>query len=102
LQLKEHVEQLKTENKELKERHKELELQLSTALTEIAGYEVKVKDLKDKLAIYETAKDTDGDGKVSYDEMTADELRALLDQRKVEYKARDSKSDLVQKAQDSE
>lgn len=76
-------------------RVKELEEQLSQALTEIAG-------LESKLAIYEESKDANGDGVVSYDEMTKDELKVLLEQRDVEFVERDSKDTLIQKAKDSE
>lgn len=62
----------------------------------------RISELEQKLAVYETAKDTDGDGKVSYDEMTNAELQALLDQRNVDYNKRDGKDVLIQKATDSE
>lgn len=62
----------------------------------------RIAELEQKLAVYETAKDTNGDGKVGYDEMTNAELQALLDQRKVEYNKRDGKDVLIQKATDSE
>lgn len=118
----------------------ELEEQLSTALTEIAGFEQEreesdkvinekiariaeleaelaerpnlpskshddtkeIADLKAKLAIYEESKDVNGDGVVSYDEMTKDELKVLLEQRDVEFVERDSKDALIQKLKDSE
>lgn len=76
-------------------RVKELEEQLSQALTEVA-------ELEQKLAIYEESKDVNGDGVVSYDEMTKDELKVLLEQRDVEFVERDSKDTLIQKAKDSE
>lgn len=76
-------------------RIKELEEQLSQALTEIAGLEAK-------LAIYEESKDTNGNGKVDYEEMTNAELQKLLDQRKVEYNKRDGKDALIKAAKDSE
>lgn len=94
----------------------ELEEQLATALGEIAGFETeradantvidekvaRIAELEQKLAVYEGAKDTNSDGKVSYDEMTNAELQALLDQRKVDYNKRDGKEVLIQKATDSE
>ena len=100
------IEQIKTEKLEAENevmkvqlgddtRVKELEEQLSQALTEVA-------DLEQKLAIYEESKDANGDGVVSYDEMTKDELKALLEQRGVEFVERDSKDTLIQKAKDSE
>ena len=73
----------------------ELEAQLAEALTEVAQLEAK-------LAIYEESKDANGDGVVSYDEMTKDELKVLLEQRDVEFVERDSKDALIQKAKDSE
>lgn len=101
------AEKLQAENKVMKgqlsgsiegamtKRAKELEEQLSQALTEIA-------ELEQKLAIYEESKDANGDGVVSYDEMTKDELKVLLEQRDVEFVERDSKDALIQKAKDSE
>lgn len=62
----------------------------------------EVADLKAKLAIYEESKDVNGDGVVSYDEMTKDELKSLLEQRDVDFVERDSKDALIQKAKDSE
>lgn len=62
----------------------------------------EVADLKAKLAIYEETKDVNGDGVVSYDEMTNKELQKLLEQRKVDYAARDGKDALIQKLKDSE
>lgn len=62
----------------------------------------EVADLKAKLAIYEETKDVNGDGKVSYDEMTNAELQKLLEQRKVDYNKRDGKDALIQKLKDSE
>ena len=83
-------------------RVKELEEQLSQALTEIAGLEETVTELKDKVEVYESAKDTNGNGKVDYEEMTNAELQKLLDQRKVEYNKRDGKDALIKAAKDSE
>ena len=62
----------------------------------------EVADLKAKLAIYEETKDVNGDGKVSYDEMTNAELQKLLEQRKVDYNKRDGKDALIKAAKDSE
>ena len=61
-------------------RVKELEEQLSQALTEIAGLEETVTELTDKVEVYESAKDKNGNGKVDYEEMTNAELQKLLDQ----------------------
>lgn len=83
-------------------RVKELEEQLSQALTEIAGLEETVTELKDKVEVYEKAKDKNGNGKVDYEEMTNAELQKLLDQRKVEYNKRDGKDALIKAAQKSE
>ena len=83
-------------------RVKELEEQLSQALTEIAGLEETVTELKDKVEVYESAKDKNGNGKVDYEEMTNAELQKLLDQRKVEYNKRDGKDALIKAAQKSE
>lgn len=95
------AEKLQAENKVMKgqlgdsKRIKELEEQLSQALTEIAG-------LESKLAIYEESKDTNGNGKVDYEEMTISELSSLLKQRGIEFNARDGKAALVKLATDSE
>lgn len=62
----------------------------------------EITDLKAKLAIYEEPKDVNGDGVVSYDEMTNAELQKLLEQRKVDYNKRDGKDALIQKLKDSE
>lgn len=62
----------------------------------------EITDLKAKLAIYEETKDVNGDGKVSYDEMTNAELQKILEQRKVDYNKRDGKDALIQKLKDSE
>ena len=62
----------------------------------------EITDLKAKLAIYEETKDANGDGVVSYDEMTNAELQKLLEQRKVDYNKRDGKDALIQKLKDSE
>ena len=83
-------------------RIKELEEQLSQALTEIAGLEETVTVLTDKVEVYEKAKDKNGNGKVDYEEMTNAELQKLLDQRKVDYNKRDGKDALIKAAQKSE
>ncbi|MGP5174398.1 hypothetical protein [Psychrobacter immobilis] len=62
----------------------------------------EITDLKAKLAIYEETKDVNGDGVVSYDEMTNAELQKLLEQRKVDYNKRDGKEALIKAAKDSE
>lgn len=94
----------------------ELEEQLSTALTEIAGFEqertdaskvinekiARIAELEQKLAIYEESKDANGNGKVDYEEMTIPELSTLLTQREVEHNKRDGKDALVKLATDSE
>lgn len=80
---------------ELEADNEKLESKLSEALTEVA-------DLTEHLAVYENAKDTNNDGRVSYDEMTSAELQELLKQRGVEFKARDNKDTLIKLAQDSE
>lgn len=102
------AEKLQAENKVMKgqlgdnKRVKELEEQLSQALTEIAGLEETVTELKDKVEVYEKAKDKNGNGKVDYEEMTNAELQKLLDQRKVDYNKRDGKDALIKAAKDSE
>ncbi|MDP4545842.1 hypothetical protein Q8P09_12230 [Psychrobacter faecalis] len=106
------AEKLQAENKVMKgqlagsnppnSRTKELEEQLSQALTEIAGLEETVTELTDKVEVYEKAKDKNGNGKIDYEEMTNTELQKLLDQRKVEYNKRDGKDALIKAAKDSE
>lgn len=75
---------------------------LAAAYGEIEKLEDEIELLRQKLAVYESAKDTNGDGVVSYDEMNSAELQALLRQRGVEFKTRDNKDTLVKLAQDSE
>ena len=75
---------------------------LAAAYGEIEKLEDEVELLRQKLAVYESAKDTNQDGKVSYDEMNSSELQALLRQRGVSFKSRDSKDVLIKLAQDSE
>lgn len=75
---------------------------LAAAYDEIEKLEDEVELLRQKLAVYESAKDANQDGKVSYDEMTSSELQALLRQRSVSFKSRDSKDALIKLAQDSE
>ena len=75
---------------------------LKQAYDYIETLENDLESLKQKLAVYETAKDTNNDGKVSYDELTAQELQTLLKQRGVSFKARDSKTKLIKLAKDSE
>lgn len=98
------AEKMQAENKAMKgvlvdgqdkDRIDELEDQLVKALTEVA-------ELEQKLAIYEESKDANGDGVVSYDEMTIPELSTLLTQREVEHNKRDGKDALVKLATDSE
>lgn len=102
------AEKLEAENKVMRgqlgdgNRVKELEEQLSQALTEIAGLEETVTVLTDKVEVYEKAKDKNGNGKVDYEEMTNAELQKLLDQRKAEYNKRDGKDALIKAAKDSE
>lgn len=79
-----------------------LEAELEEAKGVIDEKIERIAELEQKLAIYEETKDANGDGVVSYDEMTKDELKALLEQRGVEFVERDSKDALIQKAKDSE
>ena len=62
----------------------------------------EITDLKAELSIYKSSKDVNGDGVVSYDEMTNAELQKLLEQRKVDYNKRDGKDALIKAAKDSE
>ena len=89
--------QLDAANKRYEEKSQELDdFKNSTDDTQ------EVADLKAKLAIYEETKDVNGDGVVSYDEMTNAELQKLLEQRKVDYNKRDGKDALIKAAKDSE
>ena len=83
-------------------RIKELEVELAGALIESAKFESELKHIQDKLAIYELAKDKNGNGKIDYDEMTNAELHKLLDERKADYNKRDGKEALIKAATDSE
>lgn len=105
------TQKLEAENKVMKgklssgdgnKRIKELEIELAGALIDNAKLESELKHANDKLAIYESSKDTNGNGKVDYEEMTNAELQKLLDQRKVEYNKRDGKEALIKAAQKSE
>ena len=84
-------------NKRYEEKEQEL-----TDLKNSTDDSQEVAELKAKLAIYEETKDVNGDGVVSYDEMTNAELQKLLEQRKVDYNKRDGKDALIQKLKDSE
>lgn len=104
-----HAEALKIEPKQAATKTDDKDDQLAEAYEHIErledAMEVKDKeiaDLKAKLAIYEETKDANGDGVVSYDEMTNAELQKLLEQRKVDYNKRDGKDALIQKLKDSE
>lgn len=96
------IEQI--EVKKMQSQNAAMQSQVDSAQSaeKIKALEAEVSELKAKLEVYEKPKDTNGDGQISYDEMTKDELQVLLDQRKVEYVARDSKDVLIQKAKDSE
>lgn len=89
--------ELDAANKRYEEKEQEL-----TDLKNSTDDSQEVADLKAKLAIYEETKDVNGDGKVSYDEMTNAELQKLLEQRKVDYNKRDGKDALIKAAKDSE
>ena len=96
------IEQIETQKLEAENEVMKGKLSSGDGNKRIKELEAEVKDLKAKLAIYEESKDVNGDGVVSYDEMTKDELKALLEQRDVEFVERDSKDVLIQKAKDSE
>lgn len=87
---------------EKNERIKELEVELAGALIESAKLESELKHTQDKLAIYELAKDKNGDGEISYDELDKAELQKLLDKRGVKYVSRDGVKELIHKLKDSE
>ena len=87
---------------DLKESNAELKMALSGRNMALEGKNELITDLKAKLAIYEETKDVNGDGVVSYDEMTNAELQKLLEQRKVDYNKRDGKDALIKAAKDSE
>ena len=89
--------ELDAANKRYEEKEQEL-----TDLKNSTDDSQEVVELKAKLAIYEETKDVNGDGVVSYDEMTNAELQKLLEQRKVDYNKRDGKDALIQKLKDSE
>ena len=86
----------------LKESNAELEMALSGRNMALDEKNELIAELKAKLAIYEETKDVNGDGVVSYDEMTNAELQKLLEQRKVDYNKRDGKDALIKAAKDSE
>lgn len=88
---------LKAENNKMK--GKLLDSKDQALITQL---QAENKVLTDKLAIYESSKDTNEDGVVSYNELTNAELQKLLEQRKVDYNKRDGKDTLIKLAQDSE
>lgn len=92
----------KLSNGDSNKRIKELEVELAGVLTDNAKLESELEHAKNKLTIYESSKDTNKDGKVSYDEMTIKELAVLLTQRKVDHSTRDGKDALIKAAKDSE
>ncbi|MGP4715276.1 hypothetical protein ACTXGL_01375 [Psychrobacter sp. T6-6] len=96
------IEQIETQKLEAENKVMKGVLSDSADKDRIAELEAENEGLKAKLAIYEESKDVNGDGVVSYDEMTKDELKTLLEQRDVEFVERDSKDALIQKAKDSE
>lgn len=98
------ISDLKGELDEANERYEEKERELVELQNQPSDDSdtQEIADLKAKLAIYEETKDVNGDGVVSYDEMTNAELQKLLEQRKVDYNKRDGKDALIQKAKDSE
>ena len=96
------IEQIETQKLEAENEVMKGKLSSGDGNKRIKELETEVKDLKAKLAIYEESKDVNGDGVVSYDEMTKDELKVLLEQRDVDFVERDSKDALIQKAKDSE
>lgn len=108
------TEKLEAENKVMKgklgdgNRVKELEEQLATALTEIAGFEQERSE-SDKVINEKIARIAELEAELasvvsttSYDDMEKDDLKALLDKRGVKYVSRDNLDDLIQKAKDSE
>lgn len=96
------TEQIETQKLEAENEVMKGKLSNGDSNKRIKELEVEIKELKAKLAIYESSKDTNKDGKVSYDEMTNAELQKLLEQRKVEYNKRDGKDALIKAAKDSE
>lgn len=87
---------------DLKESNAELEMALSGRNMALEGKNELIAELEAELAIYKSSKDINGDGVVSYDEMTNAELQKLLEQRKVDYNKRDGKDALIQKLKESE
>lgn len=87
---------------DLKESNAELEMALSGRNMALEGKNELIAELEAELAIYKSSKDVNGDGVVSYDEMTNAELQKLLEQRKVDYNKRDGKDALIKAAKDSE
>ena len=87
---------------DLKESNAELEMALSGHNMALEGKNELIAELEAELAIYKSSKDVNGDGVVSYDEMTNAELQKLLEQRNVDYNKRDGKDALIQKLKDSE
>lgn len=96
------IEQIETQKLEVENKVMKGVLADGADKERIDELEDEVKELRTKLAIYEESKDANGDGVVSYDEMTIPELSTLLTQREVEHNKRDGKDALVKLATDSE
>lgn len=74
---------------------KELDDELARLKAENDRLKQEIADLTARLAVYETAQDGNKDGSVSFDEMTADQLKAYLDGKGIKYDKRTGKDGLI-------
>lgn len=74
---------------------KELDDEMARLKAENDRLQKEVAELTARLAVYETAQDGNKDGQVSFDEMTADQLKAYLDSKGVKYDKRTGKDGLI-------
>lgn len=92
--LKADIGNIKTAN-ENTQKLAELTAENDRLQKEVATLIAKNDELTAKLAVYETAQDGNKDGVVSFDEMTADQLKAYLDGKGIKYDKRTGKDGLI-------
>lgn len=96
------IEQIETQKLEAENKVMKGKLSSGDGNKRIKELEDEVRELEAKLAVYEKSADSNGDGEVSYDEMTNKQLSELLTQRGVDHVVRDGKDALVKLANESE
>lgn len=87
---------LMRENAELKTGNAKLANdEIAKLQAEKQALQQQIDELTAKLVVYEKAQDANKDGQVSFDEMTADQLKAYLDSKGIKYDKRSSKDSLA-------